>query len=77
MAYATLRAADAANLDGLGAACAAVGVPALASLADYQQCVVRADTCRVASLLAVQAPRVAELLTLVGRPSLDAACHAP
>ena len=67
IAYATLRAARAANLDALAAGCAAVGVPALASLADYQQCVLRADGCRIDDVLAVQAPRIAELLAVVGR----------
>lgn len=77
IAYATLRAARAANLDALAAACAAVGVPTLDALADYQQCVVRADACRVAGVLAVEVPRLAELLTVAGRPLLDAACGAP
>ena len=67
IAYATLRAARAANLDALAAGCAAVGVPALESLADYQQCVLRADSCRTDDVLAVQAPRIAELLAVVGR----------
>jgi hypothetical protein len=67
VAYATLRAASAANLDALADACAAVGVATLASLADYQQCVLRADACRVEGVLAVQAPRVAELLAVVDR----------
>ncbi len=68
VAYATLRAAHAANLDALADACAALGVAELATLADYQQCVVRADTCRVEGLLRVEAPRVAELMAIVGRP---------
>ena len=67
IAYATLRAASAANLDALADACAAVGVPTLTTLADYQQCVLRADACRVEGVLTVQAPRVAELLGAVGR----------
>ena len=74
IAYATLRAARAAALDALANACAAVGVPALATLADYQQCVVRADACRVEGVLAVQAPRLAELLAVVGRPFGSAYC---
>jgi hypothetical protein len=76
VAYATLRAARAANLDALASACAAVGVPALATLADYQQCVVRADACRIDGVLAVQAPRLAELLALVGRPFGSGQCPA-
>ncbi len=66
--YATLRAGHAANLDALESACAAVGVPQLDTLADYQQCVLRADACRVEGVLAVQMPRLAELLAVVGRP---------
>jgi len=74
VAYATLRAARAANLDALADACTAVGVPTLATLADYQQCVLRADSCRVEGVLAIQAPRVAELLANVGRPFGSAYC---
>ncbi|MEO6025781.1 MAG: exo-alpha-sialidase [Candidatus Binatia bacterium] len=74
VAYATLRAARAANLDALADACAAVGVPTLATLADYQQCVLRADSCRVEGVLAIQAPRVAELLANVGRPFGSSYC---
>jgi hypothetical protein len=75
VAYATLRAASAANLDALVDACAAVGVPDLATLADYQQCVLRADACRVEGVLAVQAPRVSELLAAVGRGFGSAYCR--
>ena len=74
IAYATLRAAGAANLDALAASCAAVGVSALEALADYQQCVSRSEACRVATLLELQAPRVAELLTLAGRSFDLASC---
>jgi hypothetical protein len=74
IAYATLRAARAANLDALAGACAAVGVPALDTLADYQQCVLRADACRVEGILRVQAPRVAELMGVVGRSFGNADC---
>lgn len=68
IAYATLRAAGAANLDALATACAAVGVASLDGLADYQQCVLRSEACRVATVLELQAPRLAELLHLVDRP---------
>jgi cysteine-rich repeat protein len=74
IAYATLRAAGAANLDALGASCDAVGVPVLESLADYQQCVLRSEACGVATLLELQAPRVAELLAVAGRTFDRAAC---
>jgi cysteine-rich repeat protein len=74
IAYATLRVAGAANLDALASSCAAVGVPALDSLADYQQCVARSEVCRVATLLELQAPRVAELLAVAGRTFDRAAC---
>jgi hypothetical protein len=72
--YATLRAARAANLDALADACRAVGVPELDTLADYQQCVLRADACRVEGVLRVQAPRVAELMGVVGRSFGSAYC---
>ena len=74
IAYATLRAARAANLDALADACAAVGVADLATLADYQQCVLRADACRVEGVLRVEAPRVAELLHAVDRSFGAPAC---
>ncbi|MCC6849054.1 MAG: exo-alpha-sialidase [Deltaproteobacteria bacterium] len=74
--YATLRAAPAANLAALDAACAAVGVPELTSLADYQRCVVRSDACRVEALVAAQAPRAEELLAVVGRSLASPACSA-
>ena len=67
-------AARAANFDALADACTAVGVPTLATLADYQQCVLRADSCRVEGVLAIQAPRVGELLANVGRPFGSAYC---
>lgn len=74
VAYATLRAAGAANLDALTASCASVGVASLDDLADYQQCVLRGEACRVATLLRLQAPRVAELLGVVGRTFDGATC---
>lgn len=74
IAYATLRAAGAANLDALAASCATVDVPALDTLADYQQCVLRSEACRVATLLELQAPRVAELLAVAGRSFDRASC---
>ncbi len=77
IAYATLRAARAANLDALDDACTAVGVSELASLADYQQCVLRADACRIEGVLALQAPRSAELAALVGRSFASPYCDAP
>ncbi|MCC6763222.1 MAG: hypothetical protein IT293_01035 [Deltaproteobacteria bacterium] len=72
--YATLRAARAANLDALDATCAAVDVPSLASLADYQQCVLRTGACRVEALLAAQAPRADELLAMVGHSLASSGC---
>jgi hypothetical protein len=75
IAYASLRAARAANLDALAGACAAVGVPALDTLADYQQCLLRAEACRVEGVLRVQAPRIAELLGVVGRSFGSPYCY--
>lgn len=72
--YATLRAAPAANLDALGAACASVGVAALDSLADYRQCLLRSGTCRVEALLTAQAPRFVELLAAAGGATADGDC---
>ncbi len=77
VAYATLRAARAANLDALAAACTGVGVPQLVSLADYQQCVLRAEACRLDGVLTVQAPRIAELLAVVGRSFARPYCGVP
>ena len=77
VAYATLRASRAANLDALAAACTAVGVSELESLADYQQCVLRADACRVEGVLRVEAPRAVELLKLVGRSFGSPYCGDP
>jgi hypothetical protein len=74
VAYATLRAARAANLDALADRCADVGVDELETLADYQQCVLRADVCRVEDVLQVQVPRAAELLHVVGRTFGSAVC---
>jgi hypothetical protein len=76
IAYASLRAAGAANLDALADACADVGVPALDTLADYQQCLLRADACRVEGVVRVQAPRIAELVALIGRPFGSPHCPA-
>jgi cysteine-rich repeat protein len=77
VAYASLRAARAANLDALADACRRVGVPALDTLADYQQCLLRADACRVEGVVRLQAPRMAELLGLVGRRFGGDHCEAP
>jgi hypothetical protein len=74
--YASLRAARAANLDALASACAAVAVPALDTLADYEQCLVRAETCRLEDVLRLQAPRIAEMLAVAGRTFGTPYCSA-
>lgn len=64
--YATLRHAGAANLDALACECESVGVESLDSIADFDRCLIRQHECQLASLTAVAAPRVDDLLALVG-----------
>jgi len=61
-----LQSGAGAGLDAAAPACAAVGVGDLASLAAYQECVVRHQTCRLGALARFALPRAPELLPLVG-----------
>ncbi len=75
--YDTLRAADAANLDALAVECALYGVASLATLDDFELCVLRQHECRVEELMRFQAPRIDELLGIVGRQFRSAFCSDP
>jgi 6-phosphogluconolactonase (cycloisomerase 2 family) len=72
--FATLRAAHAANLDALAAECQTYGIAHLDSLADYEECVTRAHTCRAESLLLFQLPRAQELIAYDARQFRSAFC---
>ena len=74
IAYDVLRAADAANLDALAAECALYGVPDVATLANFELCVFRQHACRVEELMRFQAPRIEEMLGIVGRQFRSAFC---
>jgi hypothetical protein len=69
-----LRAPTGANLDALAAQCAAFGVPALNSIADYDTCLLRQHTCSGEELARFEIARVEELLGLISPP---VALHSP
>ena len=62
--FATLRAASGLNLDAASVGCATLGVPGLATLEDYETCVLRQRDCAVHRVMHADAPRVDELLHL-------------
>ncbi len=66
--FAALRAADGGNVAALASRCADLGVPALDSLAAYEQCILREHACAVDTLLASEAPRSTEWLTASPAP---------
>jgi hypothetical protein len=70
--FAVLRSEAGANLDGEAARCASFGVPALQSLADYEQCIARQHACAVDELLRFQAPRADDWIG--GWPAPAVAC---
>jgi hypothetical protein len=75
--FAELLAPAGANLQALATDCLAVDVPALASLGDYELCLVRQYRCGVEDLVRFAAPRADELLrSLVHRPLRSALCPA-
>ena len=74
--FATLRAAAAANLDGVAGACAANGVADLQSLASFESCLAHQHQCLAADLVRTAVPRAAELLALVGRTLGPSDCPA-
>lgn len=74
-----LESADLLGASGLGFAaeaepCADRGVATLGSVADVAACVAATSACRAEALFALETPRAAELLALLGR---DAATDAP
>ena len=74
--YEMLRTAAALDLDAAATHCAEVGVARLASMDDYEQCLVRRQSCAVERLVLVHAPRAEEMLALVGRPLRSSFCGA-
>jgi hypothetical protein len=74
LAFAILAAPLGGNVEGLASMCADLGVDPLASLADYQTCLLRRHACVVDDLLQLEAPRAAELLAIVGRTTGGAGC---
>jgi len=64
--FTELGADQGLGLAKIDAACAAVGVDALGSLADYQTCLARQHQCLVRDLLQFGTPRAGEVLRLVG-----------
>ncbi len=70
--FAILAAEAGANVGALRPTCAALGVPDLASLADYERCLARHHACAVDDLLRFQAPRALEWIG--GWPSPGGAC---
>jgi hypothetical protein len=72
--FAALQVPAGAALAAVEQVCATLGVPAPATLAEYEECLARHQQCRVAELVRVAAPRAAELLALVGYDLGDASC---
>jgi hypothetical protein len=66
--FAILRTATGANLDALAPECSTFGVPAIGSIADYEECLFRQHSCRTEELLRFQAPRAEVLLGLLTPP---------
>jgi hypothetical protein len=64
-----LRAPTGANLDALAAECAAFGVPAINSIADYETCLIRQHSCRGEELTRFEVPRAEEMLGLITPPA--------
>lgn len=56
------------------AACAALGVPTLASAADYASCLARRQRCAAEDLTRLELPRAAALLATVGRAAASPFC---
>ncbi len=74
-----LRAATGANLDALTAECAAFGIPAIGSMADYETCLARQHACGGEELTRFEVPRVEELLGMISPPATlrSPFCPAP
>lgn len=74
--------ADLLGVAGLGygaeaVACIEVGVPALSSVSDLAECVVRQHECEVERLLGMKVPRARELLGRGGVTTADFPCVEP
>jgi hypothetical protein len=76
VAFSTLEADTGLNLTALAGACAALGVPTLASISDYETCVLRQHVCQAESLLRFEAPRAPDLLAAAGL-TLSTGCPTP
>jgi hypothetical protein len=73
--FADLRAATGANLGALAPECAAVDVPALDSLADYERCLTRRYRCELEDLARFSVPRADEFLRfMIGQPLRSDIC---
>jgi hypothetical protein len=74
LAYDLLRAPTGANLDALGTECSAAGVTELGTLAAYESCLVQQHACRIATLVGLAVPRLAELVGTPPFPFPPAPC---
>ncbi len=72
--FSLLRAARAANLDGVAGECAVNGVAALGSLGTFETCVAHQHRCLAAALIRLAVPRAPQLLAVVGRTLGPADC---
>jgi hypothetical protein len=77
LAFDVLATAVGGNVAALADTCDAFGVAPLATLGAYETCLFRRHQCSAEDLLRLQAPRVAEMLALLGQ-SLDSGfCPLP
>lgn len=72
--FAALQMPAGAALMAVEPVCASLGVPAPATLTEYEECLARHQRCRLAELVRLAAPRAGELLALVGYDLGDASC---
>jgi hypothetical protein len=77
VAFQAINADNGGDVTGLGVDCAAHGVAPIASLADYETCLVRTHDCLTEELMFLEAPRAGELLGLVGHVLSSPFCPAP
>jgi hypothetical protein len=66
VALADLRSVLGIGYDTMQTSCTALGVPALGSIDDVSECLVREHVCRADQLLTSQTPRAHELLSIGG-----------
>jgi len=74
---AALVAANGGDVGALAIDCAAHGVVALATLADFEQCLQRTHDCLVEDLMFLEAPRTGQLLADGGQIFSSPFCPAP